>query len=165
VSIQNGYRFMREDFPTLLRMPRYPEQTVRQSDLIRLYFQVHLDEFDSVTFEYRVGVGVPPDPTHLPGVQAQTENVTRQRIDVIGWSGSRPTIIECKDRVTPSALGQILTYRILLSQEFPDAPEPKLVAIGRFSDPDTLSSLNAHGVTVYLYAETHAQGDAVLSGV
>ena len=165
MSTTNGYRFTREDFPTLLRMARYPEQTIRQSELIRAYFQSHLGEFDSVTFEYRVGQGLEPDATHLPAVQRQTENVTRQRIDVIGWSGSRPTIIEAKERVTPSALGQVLTYRILLSQEFKDAPEPELVVIGRFADPDTIGSLNAHGVTVYLYAPAAAGADAVSSGV
>lgn len=161
----NGYRFTRDDFPTLLRAARYPEQTVRQSDLIRAYFEFHLDEFDSVTFEFRVGAGVPPDPSHLPGVQAQTENVTRQRIDVLGWSGSRPTIVEAKDRVTPSALGQVLTYRLHIIKEFPDAPEPELVVIGRVSDPDTIGPLNAHGVVVYLYPDAQPQGNVVQQGL
>jgi hypothetical protein len=161
----NGYLFTRDDFPTLLRMPRYPEQTVRQSDLLRAYFEKHLDAFDRVIFEYRVGQGVTPDPTHLPAVQRQTENVTRQRIDVLGWSGSRPTIVEAKDRVTPSALGQILSYRLHLLKEMPDASEPELVVIGRVSDPDTIEPLNAHGITVYLYPATDVGVDAVLGGV
>jgi len=163
--MENGYTFTRDDFATLLRMPRYPEQTVRQSDLMRAYFQQHLDRFDRVVFERRVGDGLQPDPTHLPGVQAQTENVTRPRIDVLGWVGPMPVVHEFKDRVTNSCLGQILTYRILLLKEIPDVPDPELVVVGRRSDPDTIGPLNAHGVTVYLYEATDASGSVPASGV
>lgn len=163
--MENGYPFTRDDFPTLMRMPRYPEQTARQSALIRAYFAQHLQEFDRVVFERRVGEGLTPDPTHHPGVQAQTLDVTRQRIDLLAWAGQRPTIHEFKDRVTNVCLGQILSYRVLLLKEFPDAPDPALVVVGRRSDPDTIVPLNAHGITVYLYETADAGGDAVPGGV
>lgn len=161
----NGYTFQRDEFAALLKMQRYPEQTQPQTEVMRAYFTNHIDEFDAVTFEYRVGEGLPPDPTHLPSVQQQTVLQTQQRIDILARLGSRLTIVECKTRVTPSSLGQILSYRLLVMKEFPDAPEPDLVVIGRTSDPDTIDVLTAHGCTVYLYDAPVSGGNAVLGGV
>jgi hypothetical protein len=161
----NGYLFTAPDFPRLLEMVRYPEQTAKQTEVLRAYFQHHLFEFDRVIFEFRVGAGMTPDPTLLPSVQQNAVFLTRPRIDVLAWMGSQPTIIESKDRVTPSSLGQVLTYRLHLTKEFPDALEPKLLVIGRFSDPDTIEPLNAAGVTVYLYPEATAGGAAAVGSV
>lgn len=161
----NGYTFQRDEFPALLKMQRYPEQTQAQTEVMRAYFENHLDEFETVIFEYRLGEGLTPDPTHLPSVQQQTVFQTQQRIDILARLGSRLTIIESKSRVTPSSLGQILSYRLLVMKEFPDAPEPQLVVVGRTSDVDTIDVLNAHGVTVYLYEAPVTGGNAVLGGV
>lgn len=161
----NGYTFTRDEFPALLKMQRYPEQTQAQTEVMRAYFHEHLDEFDAVTFEFRLGAGLPPDPSHLPSVQLQTVLLTQQRIDILARSGSRLTIIESKSRVTPSSLGQVLSYRLLVMKEFPDAAEPQLVIIGRESDPDTIDACTAHGATVYLYETADARGLAPLGGL
>lgn len=163
--LTNGYTFQRDEFPALLKMQRYPEQTQAQTEVMRAYFTQHLDEFDAVTFEFRLGDGLPADPTHLPSVQKQTVYLTQQRIDILARSGSRLTIIESKSRVTPSSLGQVLSYRLLVMKEFPDAPEPELVVIGRQSDQDTIDALTAHGASVFLYEEADAQGPTVQRGV
>lgn len=163
--IDNGYVFTRDDFPLLLTMQRYPEQTVPQTEIFRAYFQNHLNEFDRVIFEYRVGTGLAPDPTHLPAIQENTVRSTQQRIDLLCWAGLQPTIVECKGRVTPSSLGQILTYRLLLKKELPDAAEPELIIIGRYSDTETIESITSHGVKVFLYAEAVAGVDAAGGGV
>lgn len=165
MTLENGYRFTREDFPTLLRLARYPEQTARQSELMRTYFEAHLDAFDIVVFEYRVGEGLPPDPTHSDGTQRQTEFVTKLRIDILAWTGSRPSVLEFKERVDSRSLGQVLTYRTLLQKEFPDAPEAELVVVGRFGDSDSIGALTAHRVTVYLYEQADARGAAAERGV
>jgi hypothetical protein len=60
-------------------------------------------------------------------------------------------LIEAKTRVTHAVLGQLLTDRQLWLEDHPDAKDPRLVAIGRTSDPDTLRVLSAHGIDVYLY--------------
>ena len=145
---------------TLLLRRFYPERTDRESGVIRDWLLAHGAEYDRFTFSVRVGEGLSADPTHLPAVQRATVFSSRKRIDVLAWQGDQVTIIEVKERVTPSSLGQILTYRHLWSEEHPELPEPALTIIGRYSDDDTLRSLSAHGVTVLLYESSAPQDGA-----
>ena len=147
----NGYDFTKADLPLLLVRKYFPERTDRESRIILDWLAAHGDDYDRITFSVHIGDGLAPNPDHLPGIQKTTTYSTQKRIDVLAWQGSQPTIIEVKERVTPAALGQILTYRVLFLEELPDAPEPRLVVIGRYSDPDTIKGLNAHGVDVLLY--------------
>lgn len=162
---QGDYAFDRNDFGLLLIRKAYPERTDGESVVIRAYLLAHLGEFDSIVFGKRVGQGEPPDPTHLPAIQLQTKLNTQKRIDLLAYRGRQPVIIEVKQRVTPAALGQILTYRHHFLEESPDAPEPELVVVGRESDADTLATLAAHNVTVYLYANAVVAKNAAGGGV
>jgi hypothetical protein len=154
----NGYHFGRDDFARVLLMKFYPERTDGESAVIRDFLLDHIDEYDAVDFSVRVGEGIAPDPTHLPGVQRQTVLNSKKRIDVLAWRGPQPVIVEVKQRVTPASLGQILTYRTLWLEENPDGLDPELIVVGRTSDPDTIRSLTAHGVTVYIYDPADTAG-------
>ncbi len=137
----------------------FPERTDRESGILRDYLSQHVTEYDRVSFSVRVGQGWTPDPAALAGVQRSVTWSTRKRIDFLGWSGNQPTIGELKERVSPAVLGQLRTYRQLLLEELPDVPEPRLIAIGRYSDPDTLRVLTGEGITVYLYPDSADGGD------
>lgn len=150
----NGYDFDANDLALLILRRYYPERTDGESAVIRDFLLEHGQEFDRFNFSRRIGAGLAPDPTHLPGVQRNTVFSTQKRIDLLAWRGSQPVIVEIKQRVSPACLGQCLTYRHLFQLEFPDAPEPEILVAGRESDPDTIGALNAHGITVYLYPQS-----------
>lgn len=162
---QGDYAFDPTDFSLLLIRKAYPERTDGESAVIRAFLLAHLQEFDRIVFGKRVGKGEPPDPSHLPAIQRQTTLNTQKRIDILAFQGARPIIIEVKQRVTPAALGQILTYRHHYVEENPDAPEPDLWIVGRASDADTLAVLRAHSITVFLYPDANAAGDATAGSV
>lgn len=163
--MEEPYRVSGADLATLILRKFYPERTDRESTVIRDFLAEHLHEFDSVSFSVRVGQGQSPDPTHLPGVQRATVFSSQKRIDILGRQGSSTTIIEVKERVTPAALGQILTYRHLFLEDNPDAKEPRLVVVGRYADDDTIRVLQSHDVTVYLYETADGARAAQGSGV
>lgn len=147
----DGYNFTAADFPMLLVRKFYPEKTDRETPVIRDYLLRHIHEFDRVSFSVRVGQGQTPADDLLPGVARSVERSSKKRIDVLGWTGHTPTIVEVKERIDAAALGQLQMYRQLLLADVPTADEPRLVAIGRYSDDDTLTALRSHGVDVYLY--------------
>lgn len=157
IDTTNGYWFTAADLPTLHVQAFYPERTSRESGVIRDYLRAHGHEFSQIGFSVRVGQALKPDPTHLIGVQKSTIYSSRKRIDVVGVSPSAVTLIEAKQRIEPSALGQMLTYRQLFLEDNPSVTSARLVAIGRYTDSDTQRALNAHGVDVYIYTE--ASGD------
>jgi hypothetical protein len=155
-----GYRFSREDFSRLLLRRYMPERTDGESAVILAFLAAHLEEFDAVTFAKRVGTGVAPNPDHPDAVQRGTVFSSMLRMDILAVRGSRPVIIECKQRVTPATLGQIKTYRFHFLKEHPDAPEPELLVVGRTATPDALEALQAEGITVYLYPDADVARDA-----
>lgn len=161
----DGYEFGRDALALLLTRTYFPERTQRESAVIRDWLTEHGADYDRFAFSVRVGTGLAPDPEHLPGVQRNTVFSTRKRIDVLAWQGPQPYIIEVKERVNPAALGQLQTYRHLWMEENPDALTPRLIAIGRTSDPDTIRILNANGVDIYLYDPPDAAGGADGRGV
>lgn len=163
--VNPDYEYNAADFPMLLLRRFFPERTDGESAVILAYLVAHHRELDRITFGKRVGQGATIDPTTLPAVQRATAFSSKKRIDILAWRGSQPVIIEVKQSVTPAALGQILTYRHHFLEENPDAPEPELVVVGRQSDPDTLAAIQAHGVTVYLYPDAVASGNATGGGV
>lgn len=147
----DGYDFSGADLATLILRRFYPERTDRESTIIRDWLLAHGADYDRFSFSVRVGEGQTPNPDDLPGVQRSVAFSSRKRIDVLAWRGAQPTIVEVKERVTPGVLGQLVAYRDLFLEEKPDAEDPILVAIGRYSDPDTIRVLNANGITVFLY--------------
>lgn len=154
-----GTTYGREDFARLLLQKQFNERTAGESEVMRAFLLEHIDEFDRFTFNKRVGTGVTPDPSHLPAVQQNTAFSTKLRVDILAWKGTQPFIIEVKQRVTPATLGQVLTYRHFIVEEFPDAPDPALVVVGREGVEDAITVLQTHGVTVYLYPNAKAGGD------
>lgn len=147
-----GYDYAAGDVLTQFLQRHFPERTDRESGIIRDWLSAHVGDYDKFSFSVRIGEGQTPNPNDLPGVQRSVAFSSKKRIDVLAWKGITPTIVEVKERVTPAVLGQLLTYRRLFLEENADAEDPALVAIGRYSDPDTIRALNAEGVTVYLYA-------------
>jgi hypothetical protein len=154
----DGYQYRKDDFARLLIAKHYPERTDGESWVIKAFLEHHLDEYDSITFGKRVGRGIEPDPSHLPAVQANTVFSSKLRIDILAWRRNQPVLIEVKQNITPASLGQILTYRHWFQVEFPDAPEPELVVVGRVGNDDAITALRAHGIDVYLYPEAVAPG-------
>ena len=151
MAIDNGYRFSREQFPELLRREFFPEKTKSESTVYRDYLSAHIHEYDYVILQVRLGQGMTPDPSHLEGVQRQAIRNSLKVIDILGVSGLQPTIIEVKTRVQVSALGQIRGYRQLYMEANPESLEPRLIVVGRYSDPDTIRILQTEQITVYLY--------------
>ena len=156
----DGYHFGRDQFALLLLRKFYPERTDVESAIIRDYLQQHLEEFDSIDFSVRIGQGLTPDASLLPQVAANAVRSSKKRIDMVAWQGSVPVLIEAKTRVSHEVLGQLLTDRHLWIEEHPDGPEPRLVAIGRRTDDDSLRALRAQGIDVYIYETVDAAANA-----
>jgi hypothetical protein len=152
----NGYAFDAAEFARLLIAKSYPEKTDHESALLRDYLLAHLAEFERVELSVKIAPAVTPDPAHLEGVQRQALLNSMNRIDMVGYRGQQPVIVEVKTQIGHAVLGQLLMDRQLWIAEHPDGLEPELVAVGRRGSDRDIAVLNDHGITVYLY---EAAGD------
>jgi hypothetical protein len=148
---QTGYRFDANRFAELLIAKSYPEKTDHESALLRDYLQQHLAEFDGVEFSVRIAPSVTPDPAHLAGVQRQALLNSMNRIDMVGYMGQTPVLVEVKTTIGHAVMGQLLMDRALWIAEHPDGQEPQLVAVGRRGSERDVAVLVEHGISVYLY--------------
>jgi len=160
-----GYFFGAERLEELLLRTYFPEKADHETKLLLEFLAEYGRTFERIGFSVRVGQGNTPNPDHEPGVQRSTAFSSKRRIDFVGLQGKQATLVEMKTRVGHQVLGQLLSDRQLWIGEFPDAPEPILVAVGRSSTPEELAILSAHGITVLLYAEANAAGNAPRSPV
>lgn len=163
--MSTGYDFDQRSIVEQLVRMEFPERNQYESAIIADFLKLHYQEYDRYSISVRVGRGLTPDATHLPGVQANTIRGTQKRIDMMAWQGLQPFIFEVKVRVAPYALGQLLTYRHLWLEDNPDALEPRLVVIARVGDPDTERVLEQNGVDVYIFESTDDSGGDAGSGV
>jgi len=152
----SGYTWNADEFAALLLQSYFPERTQRESAIIRDYLREHLGEFERVDFSVRVGQGMTPEPGLLPAVARNVIDSSKLRVDVVGYRGSGATLVEAKTHISREVFGQLLAARHLWLEDHPDAPEPRLVAIGRTVNADALRVFAANGVDVYVYPDESA---------
>jgi hypothetical protein len=162
---QGDYEFRGDELERLLIATHYPERTDRESHVIRAFLLAHGREFTTIVFGKRLGPGVLPDPAHIPAIQRQTVLNTKRRLDLLCWSRFEPWLVEVKFRITPASLGQMLTYAHFFAEEFPDAPDPKMVVVGQEADEDAVTVLNAHGIDVLVYPDAVPSQPAATGGL
>jgi len=106
------------------------------------------DRFDSVDYDWRVGVGMELQSGWEDNIKRMATMVTQKRIDVLGWNGERPTIIEVKKAVNISTLGQVLGYQILFVHDFPHISKPNILVVTEFLGGDDRLVLDSYTVPV-----------------
>lgn len=163
--MSTGYDYTRDQILAVAVRMQFPERSAEESALICAFLMAHGLEYDRYAVSVRVGQGVTPDPSHLPGVQRQTIRNSQLRIDLIAWADAQPWIFEVKRRANHHAIGQLRTYRQLWMEEHPDAREPRLAVIARTIDPDMERVFPNEGIDVYLYPAAAGGGGAAVGGV
>lgn len=127
---------------------RYPHMLEDESDIWERYMDLYPGKFETVDYDFRVGKGVELDGEPGEPWPRMAKMLSQKRIDVIGWVGDSPMIIEVKKRVGLSALGQVLGYRLLFMKDFKHFPEPKLLVVCETISADDHEVLEGNNVPV-----------------
>ena len=125
---------------------------------MRLWESAIMDKYhDKVGMvgEWSYDVPLKVRETPLPPYMTDNENllwqrITAKRIDAVCERKNVIYIIEIKDRLRPSALGQVLTYLTLYAEQF--APDKNLqgVILTEYTDLDMLHVCDVHNVKVWV---------------
>jgi hypothetical protein len=125
---------------------KYPHLIGEDKEVWDRFVRKFPDRFDTVDYDVHVGSGIetPEEPESKPA--QQWKDLTRKRIDVIGWQQDFATIIEVKKRVGLATLGQVLGYRFLYRRENPAVLLKPLLILCAKIDKDDIDVLNHFGV-------------------
>lgn len=137
----------------LLSLPQLPALTLVESAIGKAWLRAHANEYDSVTFNMRLGAGVTLPPGTPAWVYESARAGTTKRTDIVAHRGSDATIVEVKKRISLGSLGQLLGYQALYLQDNPQTGVVRLVAAGLSIQDDITGILNNHGITVELFPD------------
>jgi len=104
--------------------------------------------FDSVDYDFRVGVGEIPPEDYPANYSRMVTQLSQLRIDVVGWNGEIPTIVEVKERGVVSALGALTGYRVLFVRDMPNFRMPGLLLVCGSISQDALTVFEAVDIPV-----------------
>lgn len=87
------------------------------------FLEAFPDRFDRIEYDVRVGKGRPAPTNMDPNIQKMALDLSRRRIDAIGFSPGRIDIIEITRLADLKAVGQLMAYPLLYTQTFgPSVP-------------------------------------------
>lgn len=140
-------------------MPRPPFPHMMEGD-VPLFAAFVLSDYGNIyqrwVFDLHVGAGHITGPAFDPADIALALEVSRLRIDAVGYIGSSPTIFEVKPSAGLSALGQVIGYRYFYQKEFQMVPQ--LGIITDDTTPDLRELYAAMGVGLYLVEPVDLSG-------
>lgn len=119
------------------KMWKYPHLLGDDKEVWDRFILKFPDKFETVDYDIHVGSGIEPleEPESKPA--QQWKDLTRKRIDVVGWKINFATIIEVKKRVGLPTLGQILGYRFLYHRQNPGTfLLPSLIVCSQINQDD-----------------------------
>lgn len=104
--------------------------------------------FDRWEFDVHVGDGHLTGSEFDPAIYKLALEVSRLRIDAVGWDHGFPTVFEVKPRAALSAFGQIMAYqRFFLRDKF---LRPNMGIITDWATPDMTWLCASEGIQLYL---------------
>jgi hypothetical protein len=121
-----------------------------EAALAKAWLQAHLDQYDDLDWQVRVGLGVQIGGDYDESIQKMAYHATRKRIDLVALGAYGATIIELKDHVDLAAVRQARDYADLWQVSPIDPPLAAVVVVGRTGDAAIADTAAALGVTVEL---------------
>lgn len=121
-----------------------------EAALAAAWLETHIDQYDDIDYQKRVGPGVELGADYTPNIQAMAYQATRKRVDLVGYANDTATIVELKDHVDQAAIRQALDYAQLWAIDPVTPPVAAVVVVGNTGDADIVNTAAAQGVTVEL---------------
>lgn len=131
----------------------YPHLLSQDAPVMTAYLTNYGHHYNHVDFDLRVGAGRDPGPQYDDNIRQMAFDLSRRRIDCVGYADDYTDIIEVTDAAGMTALGQLIAYKTLWLDDNHTAPEPKLILVARTIQTDMGPAFVAAGIVTYLYPE------------
>lgn len=102
-------------------------------------------------FDVQVGDGHVTRAEWDPDVFRTAYDVSKLRIDAVGWQGGIPTVFEVKPMGRISGFGQLMAYKYFYRRD--KGLEPNLAYITDWMPPDVATVCAAYGIRVFIVGE------------
>ena len=131
------------------RMGRFPHLLPNEEKIWLRFLQIYGDQFENYRYDVRVGRGVDPGPRYEWKWRKLAIMLTQKRIDVVAERDGEVWIFEVKPDAGLSAIGQVLSYRVLYREQFKEKRPIKLAIVTTRVDDDIREVAKEYGIVVY----------------
>jgi len=104
------------------------------------------DLYTHFDYDIRVGEGRPAPEDNHRVIKKMALDLSKRRIDAVGWQPEGPTIIELTTGIGFTALGQIQIYPILYQRTFPSPKRVRVLLVGSHLEDDMEAALRQTGI-------------------
>ncbi|KKM76710.1 hypothetical protein LCGC14_1377440 [marine sediment metagenome] len=125
---------------------KYPHLIGEDSVIWQRFISKYPHRFSTVDYDVHVGRGVDTGPISDSNSKRYWAELTKKRIDIVGFKDNLITIIEVKKRATLFTLGQVLGYRFLYLRDNPEIPLVRSLIICSMIDQDDILVLDHYGL-------------------
>lgn len=102
------------------RLAKYPHLKPEDIAVWERFIDANPGVYETCDYDVPVGKGAETDPAHPPEIQRDHTILTQKKIDVVAYYEDVVHVIELKPIANARALGQILVYKRLYSNDHPD---------------------------------------------
>jgi hypothetical protein len=139
-------RFKNNELFKYTRMSKY------DSELWNLFINQHGKEYETFDYDLAVGEGSPVDESVPFWLAKDWSDLTKKRIDAVGYVGSTAHLFEVKTIAGTSALGQLLSYNLLFKISFPELTIRSLNVICSTILPEEILIYKRNGINIFQYS-------------
>lgn len=125
---------------------KYPHLIGEDTEVWNRFILKYPDRFDTVDYDIKVGRGADTTPIQEQTSKEYWAQLTKKRIDVIGYKNNFVTIVEVKKRGSLFTLGQILGYKYLYLREFPEVLSVLTLIVAAQISQDDRDALSHFGI-------------------
>jgi len=133
---------------------RFPHLLPADIAVWKAFLALQLYPYSHIDYDVRVGEGRDPGPAFQPNIRSMALDLSRRRIDAIGYLANEIHIIEITQEAGTTAIGQLSVYPILYAQTYhPLKPLRCLLVCSALGTgiPPALENL---GITVHIVTPT-----------
>ena len=131
---------------------QFPAMLPRETNIWQTYLNQHPLEFETLDYNVRVGKGFDPGPAYADSARRDAIMNSQLRIDVVGFDGNTWWLIEVKVRAGAGAVGQLLQYRTLFRQMYPDKSPLSLMMVTDRPKLGLADMCQEHAITLAVVA-------------
>ncbi len=128
----------------------YPHLLPPDIPLWERFLAAFPERYDRIEYDVRVGQGRPAPVSFAPNIQKMALDLSRRRIDAIGFSPGRIDIIEITRLADLKAVGQLLAYPLLYQQTFRQTPSTHTILVAEELHTDIATVIDSLPVEVWL---------------
>lgn len=129
---------------------KFPRMSSEDVIIWKKFLELYGKNYSSFDYDFKVGSGTDPGTEVPEEFRFDFIELSKKRIDAIGYQSDGVTIFEVKPRAGTQALGQLISYKNLYAKNFPENRIKEVAVVCNFITPEEISLYSDYNINNYV---------------